>query len=204
MRRVTVRIGAVSWVLMIPYFAIQPIVAAAWDPAYSFTANTISDLGNATCGDVCSPRHALMNVVFVFSGLVTMAGALLTRDYWPRRRLATVGLICVGLSGVGAVMVGLAPADVHLPVHVVGALLQFPGAIGPLLLGMATVGQRRWERLFSLAVGAIGTVACLLFFADLHLGLGHGGMERFGFDPLSLWMIVLGVVILLRGKSAES
>src|SRR6266540_3927025 len=82
-----VAVGAGCWLLTLVYFAAQPVVAAAWDPPYSVAANTISDLGNTSCGVfdrpdgtsayVCSPRHTLMNATFVVTGLLTTAGAVL-------------------------------------------------------------------------------------------------------------------------------
>jgi hypothetical membrane protein len=195
--------GATCWVLKLSYFVAQPVVAAAWDPPYSFTGNTISALGNAACGSggtgPCSPRHLLMNATFVLVGLLTMAGTYLLRGYWPRCRLTTWGLALIGLSGAGAVLVGLAPADVNLPVHAAGAFLQVTGAAGPLLLGLATTG-RPATRVFSIVAGIIGTVASVLFLSGPHLGLGTGGMERLGFDPLTVWTIVIGATILLRRR----
>ncbi|MFD0596796.1 DUF998 domain-containing protein [Catellatospora coxensis] len=142
------RLGAACWMLTVAYFLVQPVVAAAWDPAYSFTDNTISDLGNAICTTsdeswrpgvfLCSPRHVLMNMTFVLVGLCTTVGALTTRAWWPRHRLAGSGLALIAVSGVGAVLVGLAPGDVNMPLHLVGAGLQFPAALSPLLLGLAT------------------------------------------------------------------
>ncbi len=41
------------------------------------------------------------------------------------------------LPGVGGVVLGLAPADLTLATHAVGAVFQVPGAVGPLLLGVA-------------------------------------------------------------------
>ncbi|MBB5867861.1 putative membrane protein [Allocatelliglobosispora scoriae] len=193
-----VRLGAACWLLVASYFAAQPVVAAAWSPPYSYAVNTISDLGNATCGAACSPRHALMNAAFVLTGLASIAGALLSRRYWPPGRLATAGLICVGLAGAGGILVGLAPADVNVPVHVAGAALQFPGAVGPLLLGLATVATRPGERAFSIALGLLGTVCCLLFLTGAEFGIGRGGVERLAFDPLSVWKLTMAVVILAR------
>jgi hypothetical membrane protein len=207
---VSKRVGAVCWLLTVGYFAVQPVVAAAWDPAYSFTANTISDLGNARCGPtgepwragdyLCSPRHALMNLTFILVGLCTLLGAVLLRRHWPPGRLARSGLAMVGVSGVGAVLVGLAPGDVNMTLHLVGAGLQFPGAVGPLLLGLATPRPRRRERGFSITAGVVGVVGCLLFASGLHLGLGVGGTERLGFDPLTVWTVVLGAAILWRAR----
>lgn len=190
--------GAVCWIATLAYFVVQPIVAAPWQPPYSYVTNTISDLGTTS-----SPRHLLMNIIFVVVGLLKAAGAYLLRDYWPQQRLATWGLVFVGLSGLGGVLVGLAPSDVNLAVHAIGALLQLPGAIAPLLLGLATLRQRQKERVFSIAVGLLGTLASVLFFVGAAAGSGNGALERLGFDPLTVWVIVMGVVVLARRRNAN-
>jgi hypothetical membrane protein len=201
-------VGAGCWLLTVAYFIVQPVVAAAWQASYDVTANTISDLGITGCGDfrqfddrvvyACSPRHALMNTVFVLVGLLTSAGALLTRGTWPRRRLATVGVAFVVLAGVGGILLGLAPADVNLAAHGAGALLQVLGAVGPLLLGVAAWSVRRGVAAFSVVCGLVGSAACLLFFSRSDLGLGLGVMERLAFDPLTVWTTALGAVLLRR------
>lgn len=201
-------VGAGCWLLTVAYLIVQPVVAAAWHPPYDVTANTISDLGITGCGDfrqfddrviyACSPRHALMNTVFVVVGLLTSAGALLTRDLWPRRRLTTVGVAFVVLAGVGGILMGLAPADVNLAAHGAGALLQVPGAVGPLLLGVAAWSVRPGVAAFSLVCGVVGSAACLLFFGRSDLGLGLGVMEHLAFDPLTVWTTALGAVLLGR------
>jgi hypothetical membrane protein len=201
--------GASCWTLTVVYFAIQPLVAAAWEvPSYDFSYNTISDLGVTECGsylqldervvEVCSPRHALMNTTFVLVGLLTAAGAVLARAAWPRRRVASVGLAFILLSGVGAILVGLAPANVNIGVHAVGAVLQVPGAVGPLLLGVAVWGTQRRLAVFSLGCGAVGSAACLAYFGQIYLGLGPGGMERVAFDPLTVWKVAVGALLLWR------
>jgi hypothetical membrane protein len=78
-----------------------------------------------------------MNTVFVVAGGLTSAGAVLTRAIWPRRRVASVGVALVVLAGVGGILVGLAPANANLAVLGAGALPQVPGAVGPLVLGVA-------------------------------------------------------------------
>jgi hypothetical membrane protein len=201
-------VGAGCWLLTVAYFIVQPVVAAAWQPPYDVIANTISDLGITRCGDfrqfddrviyACSPRHALMNTVLVLVGLLTSAGALLTRGIWPRRRLTGVGVAFVVLAGIGGILLGLAPADVNLAAHGVGALLQVPGAVGPLLLGVAAWRVRRGVAVFSVVCGVIGSAACLLFFSRSDLGLGLGVMERLAFDPLTFWTTALGAVLLRR------
>ena len=162
-------LGAACWSLTIVYFAAQPIVAAVWEPPYSFSTNSISDLGNTGCGPferpdgsfsyVCSPRHALMNMVFIAVGLMTALGAFLTRRTWPQRPSAMVGLILIAVAGAGAIMVGLAPADENLVLHGVGALLQVPANVGLLLLGVASWRSHRRIAVFSLVCGSVGTAA---------------------------------------------
>ena len=201
-------LGAACWSLTIVYFAAQPIVAAAWEPPYSFSTNSISDLGNTGCGSfehpdgsfsyVCSPRHALMNMVFIAVGLMTALGAFLTRRTWPQRPSAVVGLILIAVAGAGAIMVGLAPADENLVLHGVGALLQVPANVGLLLLGVASWRSHRWIAVFSLVCGFVGTAASVLWVSGSYLGLGSGGMERLAIDPLTIWTTVIGTVLLWR------
>jgi hypothetical membrane protein len=206
-------VGAACWTLTVAYLLVQPVVAAAWPTPYDLATNSISDLGVTGCGDLrqvddrvvyaCSPRHALMNTVFVMVGLLTAAGAVLTRSVWPRRRLTSVGVAFVVLAGVGGILVGLAPANVNLAVHGVGALLQVPGAVGPLLLGVAAWSVQRPVAAFSLLCGVVGSAASLLYFSQVYLGLGPGGMEHLAFDPLTVWTTVLGVVLLGRWLAAR-
>jgi hypothetical membrane protein len=206
-------VGAGCWLLTVAYLIVQPVVAAAWEPPYDLAANTISDLGITGCGDfrqfddrviyACSPRYELMNTIFVVVGLLTSAGALLTRDIWPRRRLTTVGVAFVVLAGVGGVLTGLAPADVNMAAHGAGALLQVPGALGPLLLGVAARSVRRGVAAFSLLCGVVGSAACVLFFSRSDLGLGLGVMEHLAFDPLTVWTTALGAVLLGRLLTAR-
>lgn len=201
-----VMLGALCWALTLLYFVVELIVAAAWPVPYSFSTNAISDLGITACGNttqlggtvvfVCSPRHALMNASFVAVGILFVAGTLLTRPLWPRRRLATVALGFLVLVGVGSVLVGLAPANENLAVHRLGVLLQLPGALAPLLLGLVSWGRGRWFVVVSVTCGAVGTLATLLFAVQLYLGLGLGAMERLAFDPLTAWTAVAGTTVL--------
>jgi hypothetical membrane protein len=204
-------VGAACWAMTVAYLLVQPVVAAAWPTPYDLATNSISDLGVTSCGDlqqfdrviyVCSPRHALMNTVFVMVGLLTTAGAVLTRPVWPRRRVTAVGVAFVVLAGVGGIVVGLAPANVNLAAHGAGGLLQVPGAVGPLLLGVAAWSAQRPIAAFSLLCGVVGSAASLLYFSQVYLGLGLGGMEHLAFDPLTVWTTVLGVVLLRRWLAA--
>jgi hypothetical membrane protein len=206
-------VGAVFWTLTVAYLLVQPVVATAWPTPYDLATNSISDLGVTRCGSyprfddrviyACSPRHALMNTVFVMVGVLTAAGAVLTRGVWSRRRITSVGVAFVVLAGVGGILVGLAPANVNLAAHGAGALLQVPGAVGPLLLGVAAWSVQRPVAAFSLLCGVVGSAASLLYFSGSDLGLGLGVMEHLAFDPLTVWTTVLGVVLLGRWLAAR-
>ena len=50
---------------------------------------------------------------------------------------------------------------------------------------------------------AFGSAASLLYFSQVYLGLGLGGMEHLAFDPLTVWTTVLGVVFLGRWLAAS-
>lgn len=206
-------IGAWCWLLTVLYFAVQPVVAAAWPFPYSITQNTISDLGVTTCGPspqlgggvvpACSPRHALMNVTFVLVGVLTAVGGVLVGRFWPPRRLRTIGVAFVVVAGIGGVLVGLAPADTALEVHAVGALLQVPGAIAPLLLGLVCWSVDRVPAVLGVVCGVVGTVSSLVYFARLPIGLIPGITERLAFDPLTVWTVIVGLHLLLRAPRAE-
>lgn len=202
--------GAVAWMLTPLLFAAEAVTMMAWPRGYSFSGNTISDLGSTSCGTllgvgrdgvyVCSPSHAVMNTAFVAVGALTLIGMILLRSHWPARPLTTWGVGMIAAAGAGSVLIGLAPSDRNLAVHTIGALLQMPGAIGPLLLALAM--RPGPVRAFSLAMGILGGIASVLFLAGVHLGLGPGGMERLAFEPLTLWTGVIGAIVLTRWAPA--
>lgn len=205
--------GGLCWLLTLLTVAMQPIVAAAWDGAYDLDRHTISALGVTECGvlpqlggvevPICSPLHALMNATFVAGGLLIVAGTALTWPAWPRRRLTRAGQWALVATGLGSVLIGLAPANERLALHAVGALLQLPGSVAPLLLVPALWSRRRRWAVFSAVVGLVGTFATVLYFAGAYLGLGVGVMEHLAFDPLIVWFAVVGL-LLLRGWSPKT
>src|SRR6202046_5866856 len=118
-------VGGAAWILATLQYAVaQVVVAAAWHhPPYSWLGNYISDLGNTACGPfkvphgtpsyVCSPMHSAMNASFVIAGILTIAGAVLLRRFWPRRRGTTVALVLWAITGLGKIVVGLVPENTN-------------------------------------------------------------------------------------------
>ncbi|RBP64774.1 putative membrane protein [Brevibacterium sanguinis] len=209
------RIGATLLVLSAILIPVQIVVAAAWPSGYSLTDHAISDLGVTTCGEfseqghrlrtVCSPLHPLFNAGMVLSGALILAGALLTVDHW-RSRLGGVGMAFLGLSGLGVVGAGLAPWDVSPDVHDLAALVQ-AAAQWVAMICVAVVAGRcalRWLTIAALGLSLLGFVGFILAVDGLDIPLvGFGGAERLSFDTLTVWVAVLGVVILERTRRAS-
>jgi hypothetical membrane protein len=201
--------GGACWVLTVVFFVGQGLVQAASTVPYSLTANYISDLGNTACGPfsldgyhtiVCSPLHDVMNAMFVVSGLLTLAGAVLTWRAWPRRRLTTAGLVLLVLAGAGQVLVGFRPENVDIGLHELGAVFGIFGAnVGVLLLGAGVWRARRWVAILSVAVGAVGVAGFLLFSGVPSFGPVVGLLERVAGYPVIAWMIAVGGFLLRSG-----
>lgn len=218
-------IGAVLWLLCFQFFVAEQIARLACTTPYSMSKNVISDLGAVHCGviaaasrgsahAVCSPLHGMMNGSFMLQGLLIFFGAVLVRKLFPIGRAFTLALALLALSGLGVLVVGIAPEDAHLQAHTSGAAVNFiAGGLGMLVLGMAMLRNSRCHKTtgwISVAAGAV----CLLataglalrgtaVWSDLHGGIGT--VERFAAYPLPLWLTSMGFALLTRrGREASS
>ncbi|HEY3685284.1 MAG TPA: DUF998 domain-containing protein [Streptosporangiaceae bacterium] len=197
------RIGGAAWASTVVYFIGQAVAQAAWSTPYSLIDNRISDLGNTACGRapanvyICSPLHAVMNASFVLTGILLLAGLYLTRRIWPRGRLTTWGLAFLAVTGIGTVLVGLAPENVNVPLHLVGALNIPCGNIALLLLGLANRRLRPGIARLTLVLSAVGFLGMLGGPALIAL-TGHGGglAERLALYPAIVWTVLLGLSVL--------
>lgn len=204
--------GALCWVAGVEFFVAQAIAQAAW-PEYSMTGHDISLLGAATCRPLtgpatqafvaCSPLHRVMNGGFILLGLLTLAGAVLTRGAWPRSRTTDTALALVAIGAFGPVAVGIWPLDTNSVLHAAGALLHFVFAgLGIMLLGVVLLPRQRLLGLFSLICGLLSFVGFFLYVGGIYLGLGRGGMERVAGHSSTIWLVVIGAAILFarRGR----
>ncbi|BBH71757.1 hypothetical protein ACTI_84420 [Actinoplanes sp. OR16] len=196
--RVT-RAGALLLALAAPLFLIANLVVGlAWtEPAFSWATNNVSDLGNVTCGVwdttrpryVCSPWHDAMNVAFVLTAVLLVAGLLLTRRARGQGRWSLAAMVA-GAAGLG--LAGAFPADVNENVHLLAAVLVFlPGNAGLLALGWA----RRSPA--ALVSGLLGLTGAVLFIAQQDAGMGLGAMERVAVFPLAIWACYAGCRLLI-------
>ena len=209
---VTVRLGALAWLLAAQFFVAQVAVASAWTMPFSLKTRFISDLGNTACGPypnpssviVCSPWYVGMNASFIIVGITMAAGAILAssafRAGW-RRSLAVALFVA---AGVGVLMVGVYPENENITNHAIGAGINFVGGNAALILfGLAlpSTPARHWLMWFSITAGIAGLVSTALFVSRHDLGLGPGGIERFAAYTTTTWQIVAGLVILRQRES---
>ncbi len=207
-------LGGIAWVLATVQYAVAQVVAASgWNPPYSWTGNYISDLGNTRCGlfavphgvaaYVCSPLHAVMNASFVAGGVLTIAGVVLLRGWWPAGRFTSVAVVLWIVAGLGKIVVGLEPENANAGLHVLGALNLPVGSVAILLLALAVWRTDRVLGVVGMGVAVVGLVGAFLSTAgqyagpSLYLGAGVGGMERIAGYPSNLWVLLIGVAAIL-------
>ena len=207
-----VRLGAVCWVLTVEFFIGQAVAQAAWRTPYSMVRDYVSDLGAAHCGTtsipgsttyICSPLDVVMNAAFVAFGVLVLFGAVLTASTWPRRGLTWAGLVFLVLLGLGKILVGLAPEDVHLGLHLLGALGIPAGNLAVLLLGAACWPSRRGWAVASWVLGGLGLIGFLLQVGAPHV-LGVGTAERLAESTTVVWLMARGAVLLLRPEPSPA
>jgi hypothetical membrane protein len=190
-------VGPALWILSLQYFIAQVIVASAWSIPYSWTRNTISNLGNTMCGEygpreICSPLNPLMNASFILVGLTMLAGAGLIYHQFRRGRASAIGFSFMAAAGFGTVLVGLFPENTVSLLHFSGAMLPFLiGNIGIVILGLA-LEVPKWLRIYSVLSGLVSLVALVFWINHVYLGLDIGGLERIVAYPQTVWLIIFG------------
>jgi len=189
------------------YFAAQVLVAWVFRPQYSFASNVISDLGNTGCpppgSNICSPRHVVMNASIGLLGLAMIVGSVLIftefsfSDNQRERRAAIAGFTCLGLGGLGAILVGSVPENVNTAhLHTVGTALAIGfGQLAIVILGFALLKIDNWLREFMLVTSLIVLLAGISIAFKHQFGMGAGALERLAQYPESVWLILFGFYI---------
>lgn len=156
-------------------------------PDYSVSGNFISDLG-ATCRATCTiyqPSASIFNFSVILLGLM-----ILSCSYFIWRELRSSLITALfGLSGLGAVGVGLFPETAGF-LHVIVSFITF------FFAGLGAIAASKVVKVpfsyFSILMGIASITALVLFGANMFLGLGPGGMERMIAYPVLLWAISFG------------
>lgn len=197
--------GAGLWVVstLLLLSEIPAIMAWSADGGYDLTQRAISDLGATACTsvdyadgprEVCSPRHLLVNISWVLSGLFLAAGALALRPRLPGRAgAAAVGAFVLGGASVAAT--GLVPVDVDLNLHLLVALPSFLAINLALLLAAAALGST-WHalRVGAVVLGVLGLAGGLLVVLWTAVGGPLGIYERVSVYAGPAWVLAAGLV----------
>ncbi len=214
-RRIQIaKVGGLAWLAAaILFFGGHLLVQSAWHhPAYSWSSNNISDLGQVTCAlttehvrYVCSPLHDIFNLSVIAGGLLIIAGIALSHVLWRRTFRAWAARILLAMAALGWMLAGKYPFDVDENLHILGALLILIfGNIGLLFAsaGLQKISQFAVARRSAFIAGTIGLIAGFLHFGGQYLGLGMGGMERIAVFPLPLWILFVSILMLKQSKTS--
>ena len=197
------RLGPLLYCSAIQYFLVQILVGIRFFPHYSLTRNTISDLGNSSCGifnnrQICSPLHTLMNISFLTLGITMITGSLLLCQSFRKSRNAMVGFTLFALGGVGTALVGIFPENTVSALHGIGAALPFLiGNVGVVILGFS-LEVPKILRIYTVLTGSIALAALGVYASGHYIGLGEGGLERVVAYPQTIWIIILGIYSLAQ------
>jgi hypothetical membrane protein len=159
---------------------------------------------------VCSPDHALMNGSFVLGGILTLVGTAALWRMWPSRRMTKIALVLLLCAGVLKIVVGIAPENVNVSLHVLGALNLPLESVAILLLSLAILDLHHTAGVFGLVVAVIGLGGAALTSAaqyagnGANLGVGNGGMERVAAYPGNVWLVVIGVIVIATGRGLRA
>lgn len=196
------------------YFVAEFWSAALWTGSdYNFRVNYVSDLGSVICRDVganyiCSPGNIIMNTGFVVQGVIIGIGGILAAHLLlPHRKVRFLVMFFLLLSAAGTAMVGFFHGSFGLPatglnrLHWLGAGLAILfGNAGIIVFALSAVrhGPRRWAG-FGLLAGTVGLGSLFLIRSPLREILGTGTIERLAVNPIIIWTIGTGILILYFG-----
>lgn len=181
------------------FFIVQAIVQATSARPYSLITNLISDLGRTDCGPtVCLPLHGLMNATFIIVGLLHWAGAVGTRQAWPRQSLRWPVAVILSLAGWALAYAGVFPENLAPAQHTFGALLGLTCLnAGMIMLGLALLPATRLFGGLSLAAGFVGSLGFVLVLTRA-FDLPFGIVERIADYPGAAIIVVLGAAMVVR------
>jgi len=147
-------------------------------PGYSVSANLISDLG-------VGPAALIFNSSITLLGLTLIISAYFIQRAYEKPIITTL----IGLTGLGAMGVGLFPENVPV-MHGIAATVAF--IFGGITAIAAYKVQKKPLAYFSVVMGLLSLSALILFALRENAGLGPGGMERMIIYPILVWAISFG------------
>ncbi|MGY2128201.1 DUF998 domain-containing protein [Blastococcus sp. SYSU DS0617] len=188
------RWGALAWVLTLQFFVVETVVQLRGQ-GHSRVDDVISDLGETSW-----PGSQAMNASFVVQAALVAGGAVLLL---PALRSAAgrAAAYLFGITALGALLVGVFPADRSDVWHGTGAVLYLVGsALG--LIALAYALRPRSEVLGTLLVllGLVGAAATIFFIAEVDV-LARGATERAAAYVLPLGLAAAGIALWRAGAA---
>src|SRR3990170_1155155 len=164
-------------------FVVGMMIAEAVYPDYSISGNFISDLGVGPAAPIFNASVALLGV------FVLAAAYFLRKSFLPRTAWGMIVTVFFLLAGAGAVGVGIFTEEAGA-IHPVVSLVTFLfGALAAIATFTLVDPPLRY---LSLLLGVVSLAALVIYGAGEYAGLGKGGMERMGADPILLWGMGFG------------
>jgi hypothetical membrane protein len=188
-------------------FLLLTTAAESIYPGFSMQNNAISDLAALDTSTTSMEE----------TGVLVLAVCWMAGAYFLFRKTGRRGMMALNLlPGLGFLLAGLAPENVNLAIHSVGALLAFPvGGVAVILSSRLIRGPLRY---FSVSLGTLSLVATFVIFAGYRvvgpcgtcsgttaydqsldkLALGLGGWESMIVYPLLIWLIAFGSYLMAK------
>ena len=164
------------------------IVAEALYPGYSISTNYISDLG-------IGPSSMVFNVSIFLLGLLAIIGVY----YLQRAFHRTVVTILFAIAALAAMNVGIFTENSE-PMHTFASVFVF------LFSGLSAISSYKITKypfnIIVILLGLTSLVAMILFWGNIYVGLGVGGMERMIVYPILIWMIGFGGYLIALPEKA--
>ncbi|BCZ22170.1 DUF998 domain-containing protein [Mycobacterium senriense] len=205
--------GAALWVVAaVSYLVLEAIAAGAFEPAYSYARDYISDLGlpggTLVHGrPIYSPRAYLMHAAFYLQGILFLLGASLIVGV-PDNRRARLFLGAVATNAVGNIVIGTVHGGA---VHVAGAVLAIAGGNAAILLGSGVIGPlAAWRRYrgLSKAIAALGLLCLAMLMIKSATAttflLPDGAWERGSVYSITGWQLLTAACLLVGTTRAAA
>lgn len=202
--RISKSVGFLFWIILILYFPLEAIIINETTEPYHFLTQAMSELGILSCGantymlaphHICSPLAPLMNIIFIVTGILIAAGAILLHRFWgdgTRTRIATGMWVVYGL---GYSVSGIYPADVNFWVHMIFSLpsmfLQIPAMI---IISQAIKPAMPKLSRFTFICMIISAISLIL----MAIGFPPGLMQRVSYGFVWIWMSAAAIVLWKR------
>jgi len=166
-------------------------------PGYNVSGNYISDLG-AKCRETCivyQPSAFIFNTSVILLGILIISSSFLI---WKEFHSLIITAL-FGLSGLGAIGVGLFPETAGFLHVIVSFITFFFGAMAAIAASRIVKAPFSY---FSVLMGLASISALVLYGLEINMGLGPGGMERMIAYPILLWAIGFGGYMMSPQQTA--